>query len=75
MGQMSVNFLTTFYYSFLGGGLFLQIPKIKDFIGLDEVHVSIQTGILIITFLLWAMKYSIGIYEKWRDVQNKKYPK
>lgn len=75
MSQISAKLLTTFFYSWLGGGLFLQIPEIKDLIQLDNVHVSIQIAVLVITFLLLAIKYSLDIYEKLRDIRNKKYPK
>ena len=75
MGEVTVKVLSSFFYSWLGAGIFLQVPILKELINIDLIDSRMYHIILAITFMLWAVKYGIGVYEKWRDVKNKKYPK
>lgn len=73
--SMTVKLLTSFFYTWLGGGMLMQIPDVQKIIDTDRINDTVYTVVLLITFALWALKYAIGIWAKIRDTKNKKYPK
>ena len=73
MASMTTKMIYAFYYSLLGGKLFLQIPGADTLINMDRVNEAMFNWMLAVTFSLWVIKYLISLYEKWRDVKNKKY--
>jgi hypothetical protein len=73
MGQLTAKLLTSFFYSWLGGGAIMQIPIMQDLIKVDEINTVVYHVVLAITFVLWATKYAVGIWSKYRDTKNKKY--
>mgnify|MGYP001472357752 CR=1 FL=1 len=68
---MVTKFLSVFYYTWLSGGVLMQIPPVTELLGSDRIDTFVYNGILVITALLWAAKYILNLYEKKREIDDR----